>query len=40
MKEKINNFKGWYLKQYNNNKVLFFLVQLFILVIIISSILK
>ena len=39
MKEKINNFKEWYLKQYDNNKVLFFLVHLFILVIIIGTIL-
>ena len=34
MKEK---FKEWYLMQYQNNKVLFFLVHLFILVIIVGT---
>ncbi len=34
MKEK---FKEWYLNQFETNKVLFFLVHLFILVIIIGT---
>ncbi len=40
MKEKLNNFKNWYISKYKNNKKLFILVHAFIAVVLIAEIIR
>ena len=40
MKEKLNNFKSWYVSKYRNNKKIFILVHAFIAIVLIAEIIR
>tara|TARA_B100001250_G_C19595736_1_gene698331 strand:- start:148 stop:282 length:135 start_codon:yes stop_codon:yes gene_type:complete len=40
MKEKLNNFKSWYVSKYKNNKKVFILVHAFIAIVLIAEIIR